>query len=66
MHGIFVDDAFRAAFLSALRAARGLNPAERYASFGAEREARIDRVAAHVRGSIDVARAIGDFAVQQR
>jgi adenosylcobyric acid synthase len=59
LHGIFVDDAFRSAFLTSLRAARGLEPARSYAAFGAEREARLNRLAAHVRGSIDLDRALG-------
>jgi len=62
LHGIFVDDAFRSAFLASLRAARSLAPADRYLAFGAEREARLDRLAAHVRGSLDIARALGTLA----
>jgi len=59
LHGIFVGDAFRSVFLASLRAACGLAPAERYLAFGTEREARLDRLAAHVRASIDVPRALG-------
>jgi adenosylcobyric acid synthase len=62
LHGMFVEDAFRGSFLASLRAARGLAPADRYNAFSAEREARLDRLAAHVRGSIDVARATGLLA----
>jgi adenosylcobyric acid synthase len=59
LHGIFVEDAFRARFLATLRTARALAPADEYVAFGAEREARLDRLAAHVRGSVDIARALG-------
>jgi len=56
VHGLFEDDAFRHAFLAAARAASGLGPAERTVAYGAEREARYDRLAALVRDSLDLAR----------
>jgi adenosylcobyric acid synthase len=62
LHGFFDDDAFRAAVVAALRTARGLAPAARYGRFRAEREARLDRLAAHVRGSLDLGRAFGEGA----
>src|SRR5262249_36851661 len=49
VHGLFDDDAFRHAFLAAARKARGLEPTERYVCVTAEREARIDRWADHLR-----------------
>ena len=54
IHGLFDDDAFRHAFVDAMRAACGLVPASRRAFTGAEREARIDRLAAHLRQSLDM------------
>ncbi len=54
MHGLFADDGFRHAFIRHARAARGLAPAGELASVTAERERRIDRLAAHVRGSLDM------------
>ena len=62
LHGLFEDDAFRASFVAALRSARGLEPPQHYTAFRAEREARFDRLAAHVRDSIDVPRALGVLA----
>jgi adenosylcobyric acid synthase len=54
VHGLFDDDRFRHRMLEALRAASGLSPAERLVPFSARREARIDRLAAHVRAALDV------------
>ena len=54
MHGLFRDDDFRHAFLAAARNACGLEPAHELAPFEAERERRLDRLAAHVRSSIDM------------
>ena len=54
LHGIFDADAFRHTFIRAARAARRLAPPERLAPLSAKREARIDRLAAHVRASLDV------------
>lgn len=54
IHGLFNDDGFRHAFLAAARAACGLAAPEQTASVGAEREARIDRLADHVRHALDM------------
>jgi adenosylcobyric acid synthase len=54
VHGLFDDDAFRRVFLADARAKCGLAPAQRSANFSAERERRIDRLASHVRGAIDL------------
>jgi adenosylcobyric acid synthase len=53
-HGIFDDDAFRHSFVNAARAACGLAPASGMAFVAAEREARLDRLAAHVRAALDI------------
>jgi len=54
VHGFFDSDDFRHGFIQAARAAVDLAPAERYARIGAEREARIDRLADHLRESLDM------------
>jgi adenosylcobyric acid synthase len=54
VHGIFDDDNFRHAFLDAARAACGLAPASARAFVAAERDSRLDRLAAHVRRSLDL------------
>jgi len=54
VHGFFTDDGFRHAFLGAARAACGLAPARQWVFVTAERERRIDRLAAHVRGALDM------------
>ena len=54
VHGLFDDDAFRAAALAALGACCGLWPAPRYHAWRAAREARYDRVAAIVREALDI------------
>jgi adenosylcobyric acid synthase len=54
IHGIFDDDDFRHAFLEAARAATGLAPLAARAFVAAERESRLDRLAAHVRRSLDI------------
>lgn len=54
VHGLFEDDVLRHAVLRALRATRGLAPARAMLPRAAEREARIDRLAAHVRASLDL------------
>lgn len=52
LHGLFDDDAFRHAFLRAARAACGLHPPASFAHHRAEREARFERWADHVRQAI--------------
>ncbi len=59
LHGIFDDDGFRHAFIRAAREARGLAPARELAALAVEREGRIDRLAAHVRASVDLAALLG-------
>jgi adenosylcobyric acid synthase len=59
LHGLFDDDKFRHAFIRAARAACHLNPATIYADVKAEREARFDRLAEHVRQSIDLNQILG-------
>ena len=54
IHGIFDDDNFRHAFLDAARAACGLAPHTARAFFAAERQSRLDRLAAHVRQALDL------------
>jgi adenosylcobyric acid synthase len=54
LHGLFDDDRFRHAFVRAARAACHLNPPTTYANVKAEREARFDRLAQHVRQAIDL------------
>ena len=56
VHGLFDHDDFRHAFLRTARVAVDLAPAEKYALVGAEREARIDRLATHLRKSLDMNR----------
>ena len=47
-------EGFRHSLLAAARTACGLAPADRLVSVTAERERRIDRLAAHVRGALDM------------
>jgi adenosylcobyric acid synthase len=54
IHGLFNDDRFRHSFLDAARAACGLSALEERVFVTAEREARIDRLADHVRRSLDM------------
>ena len=54
IHGIFDEDDFRHAFLEAARAACGLAPLAARAFVAAERQSRLDRLAAHVRSSLDL------------
>jgi adenosylcobyric acid synthase len=56
MHGFFDDDLFRHAIVSALRRSAGLTAASRPTSYTADRDARFDRLADHVRSALDVAR----------
>jgi adenosylcobyric acid synthase len=54
VHGLFDDDAFRHSFLDSARQACGLAPASTRACVTAERQARIDRWAGHLRQSLDM------------
>jgi adenosylcobyric acid synthase len=62
MHGFFDDDTFRHALVKALRAAARLAPPAGRTTFTADREARLDRLAAHVRRALDVRRIEGWLA----
>jgi len=54
IHGLFDDDAFRHRFLHFARQACGLAPALSHVCVTAERQARIDRWAGHLRQSLDM------------
>lgn len=54
VHGLFAGDALRHAFVRATRARAKLAPPEQTSAHGAERDARFDRLAAHVRGALDI------------
>jgi adenosylcobyric acid synthase len=54
LHGLFDTDDFRHAFLRAARAVCGLAPPTEVAYVAAEHDARINRLATHVAGSLDV------------
>ena len=54
MHGFFDDDGFRHEVVRALRAAAGLAAPRALSPYTADREARFDRLARHVRRSLDV------------
>jgi adenosylcobyric acid synthase len=54
VHGCFDHDDFRHSFLATARRAADLAPAETWAQVAAEREARIDRLADHLRKSLDM------------
>jgi adenosylcobyric acid synthase len=54
VHGFFDNDDFRHSFLAAVRRAVDLAPAETWANIATEREARIDRLADHLRKSLDM------------
>ena len=54
LHGLFADDAFRHAFVRAARERAGLTAPARLAAHGAERDARFERLAAHVRASLSL------------
>jgi adenosylcobyric acid synthase len=59
LHGLFDDDEFRHAFLTAARAACQLAPPQAFVNVKAERESRFDRLAAHVRHAIDLNTILG-------
>jgi adenosylcobyric acid synthase len=54
IHGLFDDDTFRHSFIDLARRAKRLAPAHSHACVNAEREARIDRWADHLRKSLDM------------
>jgi adenosylcobyric acid synthase len=54
VHGLFDDDAFRHEFLDRARAQCGLAPAREKAPVTANRQARLDRWADHLRQSLDL------------
>jgi len=54
LHGLFASDQLRWAFVRAARASCRLEPPSRLIAYGAEREARFDRLAAHVRATLDL------------
>jgi adenosylcobyric acid synthase len=52
VHGLFANDALRHAFLRTARARAGLAAPSREIAYGAERDARFERLATHVRASL--------------
>jgi adenosylcobyric acid synthase len=54
IHGLFDDDALRHSFVNYARESCGLAPGAGYVCVTAERQARIDRWAAHLRRSLDL------------
>jgi adenosylcobyric acid synthase len=54
VHGFFDSDSLRHAFVDAARKACGLAPSSDHAFVAKEREARLDRLAEHVRRSLDL------------
>jgi adenosylcobyric acid synthase len=54
VHGFFDRDEFRHAFIAAARAGVDLAPATEWAYVAAQRQARIDRLASHLRESLDM------------
>jgi adenosylcobyric acid synthase len=54
VHGLFDNDEFRHSFLASLRSAVDLAPAEIWANVAAEHDARIDRLADHLRKSLNL------------
>jgi adenosylcobyric acid synthase len=55
VHGLFDDDRFRHSLIGAARAAFGLCPGTEWVSVTADRERRLNRWAAHVGTSLDIA-----------
>jgi adenosylcobyric acid synthase len=54
VHGLFDEDRFRHAFIASARTACGLAGRSDGAQVSSAREARIDRLAAHVRAALDI------------
>jgi adenosylcobyric acid synthase len=63
LHGLFDEDEFRHAFVRSARAASHLNAPHAYANVKAEREARFDRLADHVREAINLDQILGWLAL---
>lgn len=59
IHGIFDEDGFRHAFLSAARAFHQLSPVNDYVPWKAKRDASIQRLAAEVEQALDMDRIFG-------
>jgi adenosylcobyric acid synthase len=54
VHGIFDDDLFRHSFVDFARASIGLSAAQQRASVASQRDARLNRLADHLRGSLNL------------
>lgn len=61
LHGLFDEDNFRHEFLQAARKAVGLDEAKKLTFHRAEKEARFDRLAAHVREAVDLKQILSWF-----
>jgi len=61
LHGLFDDDNFRHEFLRAARRASNLDKAKKLVFHRAEKEARFDRLAAHVREAVDLQQILSWF-----
>ena len=59
LHGLFDADSFRHAFIRAARAAAGLTPPAALVSVAAQRDDRLNRLAAHVETALDVDALLG-------
>ncbi|MCD1262008.1 hypothetical protein B5M42_024815 [Paenibacillus athensensis] len=66
VHGILHNDDFRRAWLNRIRVAKGLAPLGADLRFGERREAAFDRLAAHVRTHLDMARIYEMIGVTKR
>ncbi len=54
VHGFFDNDQFRHHFIDSMRVSVGLSPVSRKANLTAEREARLNRLAEHLKSSLNV------------
>jgi len=66
VHGILHNDDFRRAWLNRIRAAKGLAPLSTGLRFRERREAAFDRLAAHVRAHLDMARIYEMIGIMNR
>src|SRR5215831_16231594 len=66
VHGIFDDDRFRHAFLRAVRAAFDLGPPQQLTFVTAQKEQRLNRVAAQVRSSLDIGQLARWLGIETR